>query len=278
MVSDQRELTPLGERYLELMKQCLTRYLVIDEEFKEPELTGWRAQLYRPLGALLAKRELRLGREGGDAAAREYGKDWPAHAETMVGMRRLANVQACIGDVIRDGVPGDLIETGVWRGGTTIFMRAVLAAYEDNERSVWVADSFRGLPMPDSARYPADQGLILTTPRLSVGLDEVKANFAKYGLLDSQVEFLVGWFKDSLPAAPIEQLAVIRLDGDLYESTIDALSTLYPKLSIGGYVIVDDYHWIEACKRAVTDYRASNGITDPVETIDWTGAFWRKTA
>lgn len=271
-----RELTSVGERYLDLMKLCLTRYLFIDEEIREPILAGWEAKVFHAVRGVLGARGLAVGQKGGDRIARESGHDWPPEAETMVGLRRLENVQACMSGVLREGVPGDIIETGVWRGGTTIFMRAVLAAFEDCQRRVWVADSFRGLPTPDPLRYPADKGLDFTSPRLSVGLEEVKANFARYGLLDSQVEFLAGWFKDSLPNAPLGQLAVIRLDGDLYESTIDALSALYPKLSVGGYLIVDDYQCFNACRQAVTDYREAHGISDPIEIVDWTGIYWRK--
>ena len=272
------QLSPIEERYLELMKQCLTRYLFIDEEMDEVEPSGWRAIAYGPVRRFLRGRGLQLGRlGGGDRSDREVGRDWPPYAETMVGLRRLENVQACVSEVIRSRVRGDLIETGVWRGGTSIFMRATLAAFGDADRRVWVADSFRGLPPPGSRRFSADEGLDLSSPLLSVSLEQVKANFGKYGLLDAQVEFLVGWFKDTLPSAPIDHLAVIRLDGDLYESTMDALSALYPKLSLGGYVIIDDYYCFDACRQAVTDYRQAHGVTDAIEGIDWTGAYWRRT-
>ncbi len=267
----------VAERYLSLMKQCLTRYLIIDEECR-PIWQGSRsaASPDQPLTRLAAWKGLHVGRYRHDRQARQEGRDWPVHGETMAGLRRLDNVQDCVTSVVRDGVPGDLIETGVWRGGTSIFMRAILAAYGDTTRRVWVADSFRGLPKPDAERYPADKGLDLTTTALAIGIDEVKRNFAKYDLLDDQVQFLEGWFKDTLAPAPIEHLSVIRLDGDLYESTMDALSALYPRLSPGGYVIVDDYGCIESCRQAVDDYRAEHGITDTIEPVDWTGAYWRR--
>jgi O-methyltransferase len=265
------------ELYLSLLKQCLTRYLFIDEEFYPLRGTGWQGTISAPVLGLLERRGVQVGRVGGDHGLREVGRNWPAHAETMTGLKRLDQLQACVTDVLRTGVPGDLVETGVWRGGSSIFMRAVLAAYRDTARRVWVADSFRGLPKPDPARYPSDAGLDLsTTPELAVGVEQVKANFAKYGLLDDQVRFLVGWFKDTLPAAPIDELAVIRLDGDLYESTVDALRALYPKLSVGGYVIVDDYGALDTCRRAVDDYRGANGIREPIERVDWTGAYWQR--
>ena len=267
----------VADRYLALMKQCLTRYIFINEELRPLGGTRWEAPAYDQVSKLLSRVGIAFGRMGGDRHLRECGWDLPRHAETMIGLKRLDNVQECVTDVLRRGVPGDLIETGVWRGGTTIFMRAILAAFGDNHRRVWVADSFHGLPTPDPRRYPADNYEFSTVcPWLDIGVEQVKANFAKYDLLDSQVKFLEGWFKDTLPAAPIESLAVIRLDGDLYESTIDSISALYPKLSIGGYVIVDDYDAIGACRKAIDDYRHESDITDPLRRIDPTGVFWKR--
>jgi hypothetical protein len=195
----------------------------------------------------------------------------------MIGLKRLDNLQFCIEEAITNGVVGDLIETGVWRGGATIFMRAVLKAYGVSERCVWVADSFEGLPPPDTGKYPYDAGDTLHQAReLAVSLEEVKENFDRYGLLDDQVRFLKGWFRDTLPVAAIERLAVLRLDGDMYESTMDALVNLYPKLSDKGYIIVDDYGCIPACRRAVQHYRSVNGITEEIREIDWAGIFWQK--
>jgi O-methyltransferase len=111
---------------------------------------------------------------------------------------------------------------------------------------------------------------------LAVSLAEVKRNFTRYGLLDDQVCFLEGWFKDTFPTAPINQIAVLRLDGDMYESTTDALVHLYDKVSPGGYVIIDDYGCIGNCKAAVDDFRRSRRITDPIQQIDWSGIFWRR--
>jgi hypothetical protein len=205
------------------------------------------------------------------------GRIWPIVAHTMIGLKRLDNLQFCIEEAITNGVPGDLIETGVWRGGATIFMRAVLRAYGITDRCVWVADSFEGLPPPDTGKYPYDASDTLhQASELAISLEEVKTNFESYALLDDQVRFLKGWFRDTLPVAPIERLAVLRLDGDMYESTMDALVNLYPKLSDKGYIIVDDYGCIPACRRAVQDYRSANGITEEIHDIDWTGVFWQK--
>lgn len=264
------------ELYLHLMKQCLTRMLWKEKYRPMTSVNGWRRLVLDPLRALLRQVQLEVVHiEPDRMAERQDGRDWPLEAETMVGLKRLDNLQHCVTSVIRDGVPGDLIETGVWRGGSSIFMRAVLKAYGDRSRKVWLADSFRGLPQPDPARYPVDHGDTLWIYKeLAISLEEVKANFFRYGLLDEQVVFLPGWFRDTLPAAPITQLAILRLDGDLYESTMDALTALYHKVSPGGFVIVDDYG-LPTCRAAIEDFRQARGITDPIHQIDWTGAFWR---
>jgi O-methyltransferase len=266
------------ELYLDLLKRVLTRALFA-EQFAGVEYAGGdvRRALFAPLKALLDSRRLTLvKREATDRAKRELGRDWPADAESMIGLKRMDNVQACVTDVLRRGVPGDLVETGVWRGGTVIFMRAILRAYGDASRLVWAADSFAGLPPPD-AKYAADAGdRHHKFETLAVSLEQVQENFRRYGLLDERVRFLKGWFKDTLPGAPIEKLSVVRLDGDMYESTMDALVALYPKLSNGGYLIVDDYGIVPGCRKAIEDYRREHGITEPIVDIDGWGAYWRR--
>ena len=272
--------------YLDLLKHALSRV-----GFEEPppadaavlvrdlRARNWFRHVLEPTQRLLARRGYRLvyGIGVPPERIREQGLDWPATAETMIGLQRLDNLQRCVETVLADAVPGDLIETGVWRGGASIFMRAVLAAHQVTDRTVWVADSFRGLPEPDVVRYPVDAGSRLSTDaELAISADEVRANFAKYRMLDDQVRFLEGWFADTLPDAPIDRLAVVRLDGDMYGSTWDAVTVLYPKLSPGGYLIVDDYHTVEGCRRAISDYRDREGITERIEEIDGSAVYWRK--
>jgi O-methyltransferase len=210
---------------------------------------------------------------------REVGKDWPELAHSMVGFQRLNNIQMCVEDVLKRDIKGDLIEAGVWRGGASIFMTAILKAYSVTDRRVFVADSFDGLPIPNAEKYPKDaESVLYKTRGLAVSMEEVQSNFRRYGILDEQVCFLKGWFKDTLPTVPSSQLAVIRLDGDMYESTMDGFVNLYPKLSVGGYLIVDDYGALESCKAAVDDYRRDHKITDEIVVIDWTGVYWKRTS
>jgi len=201
-------------------------------------------------------------------------KDQPM---TMIGKARLDNVEFCLKEVLKNDIPGDCVETGVWRGGATILMRAILKAYQNEDRQVWVVDSFQGLPAPNLKKYPADRELLSEQGTCFASLNTVMNNFASLNLLDNRVVFVKGWFSETLPPAPIEQIALLRLDGDLYESTMDVLNALYDKVTPGGYIIIDDYgHW-KACKKAVTHFRKIRGIDDEIIKIDYTGVYWQKS-
>lgn len=212
-----------------------------------------------------------------DPGLRAEGRDWPTEAVTMVGARRLENLERCCRLALEDGIDGDFVETGIWRGGCGILMRAVLAAANDEQRSVWLFDSFQGLPKPDVKNYPEDEPDRLWTfnEYLGVSLAEVKANFARFDLLDERTKFVPGWFRETVPAAEVKTISVLRLDGDLYESTWLVLTHLYPRISRGGFVIIDDYA-LPACKAAADDFRAKLGLNDAITAVDWSGIFWRK--
>ncbi|MFV9632049.1 TylF/MycF family methyltransferase [Mycobacterium neumannii] len=260
--------------YLDLLRRNLTRF-----GMHERMPADWSLRRRAYLKVINTLQPMLLGASPLGQRKRELGLDWPASAETMIGMQRLTSLQECVETVLAEEVPGDLIECGVWRGGACILMRAVLAAHGDTSRCVWLADSFAGVPRPDPATYSADKGLMmrfdLSAPILAVSEAQVRENFERYGLLDDQVRFLPGWFKDTLHDAPIDQIAVLRIDGDLYESTIQALEALYPRLAPGGFCIIDDY-LIKACRQAVTDYRDAHGISAEIVDIDGSGVFWRK--
>ncbi|HSY75753.1 MAG TPA: TylF/MycF/NovP-related O-methyltransferase [Bacteroidia bacterium] len=266
--------------YIDLLKKMLTDYHRAGLKEYKP-LYHYPNLLIKPLlllDKILRTKNLAISEINDTTVEKRIsGQDKPAYADTMMGMRRLNNLEYCIRDVIKNNAEGDFIELGVWRGGATILMRAMLKEMNITNRNVWVADSFEGLPNPDSDKYPADKGDNHSQfGELAVSINEVKQNFEKYGLLDEQVKFLKGWFKDTLPNAPIKNLAILRLDGDMYESTMDGLVNLYPKLSKGGYIIVDDWGAVPACKQATEDYRKQRGITEPIKEIDWTGVYWKK--
>ena len=198
------------------------------------------------------------------------------YAHSMIGRKRMDNIEECVKIILDENISGDLMECGVWQGGAGIFMRGLLKAYGNTNKKVWLADSFDGLPPPE---IKEDEGLFITkneVPGIAVSLETVKQNFRTYDLLDEQVYFLKGWFKDSLKNAPVEQLSLLRLDGDLFESTMTALEDLYHKVTLGGFIIIDDYGALVQCKAAVDQFREQNMITTPMQTIDWTGVYWRK--
>lgn len=210
-----------------------------------------------------------------DKYQRYEGRDCPSEALTMVGMKRLENIQALYQEIQRNGTSGDLLEAGVWRGGATIFMRALLKDADDKRRCVWVADSFQGLPEPvsevDNRKWNDGFEWYLQVPQ-----DQVAANFAFYDLLDEQVKFLPGWFSETLPNCEVQLLALMRVDCDMHDSTMVVLEHLYPKLAPDGFVIIDDYLSSPPCREAVTEYRTNKGIEAPIHVVDWAGVWWQK--
>jgi hypothetical protein len=254
--------------YLELLIGALTHTVYAEVDRVEPPMRVVEAFQ----AAVAASGESGLDFE----KSRAEGKDWPLYAQSMVGLKRMRNVRWCVETVLSDDVPGDLIEAGVWRGGVGILMRGILKAYGVEDRMVWLADSFEGLPPPDTDRYPADAGSWAhELELLAASADEVRDNFRRYGLLDDRVRFVEGWFRDTLPALRDGSWSVLRLDGDMYEATMDGLVNLYDGLSPGGFVIVDDFA-LPACREAVEDFRRERSIDELIEPIDWTAVFWRK--
>lgn len=248
--------------YLDLLRDVLINKIYDDPSIMPVKKTSIRRILGMVDGTLGFKSE-----------ARERGMDWPSVAHSMIGAHRMENLRQCVSRVIEDDIPGDLAETGVWRGGACIMMRGVLKAYGVTNRKVWVADSFAGLPKPKT-EYKADKAdEHHNYDALAVSQEQVAANFSRYGLLDEQICFLKGWFRDTLPKAKIDSLAVLRLDGDMYESTLDAMEALYDKVASGGFVIVDDYVMIQACREAVHDYLGKKNEKPDIKPIDGVGVF-----
>lgn len=298
MNSESPEKPDAPERYLSLLKSVLLNEIYLENEVRFLYVFaamasggGFDDRTFRDIAALkpdwvAAVREAR--KEGriwwrvniADAQGRTNPMDFRNVCEfshSMIGRKRMDNIEACLDVVRREAIPGDVAETGVWRGGASIFMKGYLDAYGMTDRNVWAADSFEGLPPPTAEQDKGHDFSATKVPILAVSLEEVMENFRRYGLLDGRVKFLKGWFKDTLPAAPIGKLSLLRLDGDLYESTMDALHALYDKVVPGGFVIVDDYGDFEPCRRAIDEFRTTRGIVAPIERIDWTGVWWRKS-
>ncbi|MEE4106756.1 TylF/MycF/NovP-related O-methyltransferase [Pseudomonas viridiflava] len=207
------------------------------------------------------------------------------NVHTFVSERALRNIADCIEAVKASGVQGDVIDCGVLRGGTSIFMAGVLK-HHGMDRKLYVADSFQGLPAPSAKESTfAREFWYKYADRLSeynlscfASKADVISNFEKYNLISHGVIFLEGWFAETLSSLPVStQFSLIRIDADWYQSTLDALSHTYPYLSTGGYVIVDDY-LLEGCKQAVDEYRSVHDITSPIEIADERNGvvFWQK--
>jgi O-methyltransferase len=214
---------------------------------------------------------------GGDRHVRLLGMDWPLQGLTMVGLTRLDDLQRCVESVVRDGVEGDMIEAGAWRGGASILIRATLDSLGASDRSVWVADSFRGFPNSEAGGITGGRDFDdeAAFRFLSVPLEEVREYFSRLGY-DDGVRFVPGFFHDTMPTLASRRWSLIRLDGDTYEATKLSLEALYPGLAVGGYLVVDDYGVIDDCRRAVDEYRAEHGITEPLEEVDWVCVRWRR--
>jgi len=259
-IADAAAAAELRARYLDLVERALLNTI-----HGEPRLEA---------GLRIAAMRLRHPWQTRAWSHRDF---WPVKAHTMLSSARIAHLRKLTEATLAEGIPGDYIETGVWRGGACILMRAVLAAYGVSDRRVYVADSFEGLPRPDADRYPADRGdKLFSFGELAVSEAQVRRNFEAYGLLDEQVVFLKGFFKDTLPSLTGHSFALIRLDGDMYESTFEALTSLYDGVSPGGYVVIDDYGIMGACRRAVHDFLDTRGLAPSIADIDGQGVWWRK--
>ncbi|MDC1353117.1 TylF/MycF family methyltransferase [Pelagibacteraceae bacterium] len=199
------------------------------------------------------------------------GKEGAGLGYTLVSKKRLDNIEHCFDEILKGNIEGDFIETGVWRGGACILIRELMRINNIKNRKVFVADSFEGMPKPKNEFDGSDLSMF---EEIKVSVEEVKSNFDKFGLNDNQVVYIKGWFSESLPKAPINKLALLRLDGDLYHSTMDSLNNLYHKVSKGGYVIVDDMDWPE-CARAINEFRDKHSIKSELKFIDDVSAYWR---
>jgi len=197
--------------------------------------------------------------------------DSVARPVTLLSKKQLDLVEQCVLSVEARGVPGDFIEAGVWRGGVIILMRALLAAHNIENRKVVAADSFAGIPKNVRAlNDPVDQW----RDRWVAPINEVKKNIARFGLLDDLITFVPGFFADTLPHLGDQKFALMRLDSDSYDSVEESLVYLYPLLSPGGIIIIDDWHLV-GCKAAVMNYRARHNVTEEIKVHDG-NAYWIK--
>lgn len=182
-------------------------------------------------------------------------------------------------------VTGDFVETGLYTGGTASLMLLMLQQFDKCDRKFWGFDSFEGLP-PLSAEDQSKYGVVSKPGDFSFGYDSVVAHFKGWKVWDEKVVILTkGFFNETLPETSVSKIAFLRLDGDLYSSTWDALVNLYPKVVPGGLIYIDDYGSFPGCRQAVNQYRSENHIFEPInfvrETantgrIEFEAAWWQK--
>lgn len=244
-------------RYLDLLEKSLLDAIYDERRFE----TRWRAWSQRLRHPYITRRGPLLQ---------------PSRAHTAIGLTRLHHLRHLVERTIQENVPGDYIETGVWRGGACILMAGVLAAYGVADRRVYCADTFSGLPRPDP-KFPADKrDRLYLFHELAVSEETVHRNFAAYDLLNDKVVFLKGSFEETLPKLSDQTFALIRLDGDMYGSTMNALINLYDRVSPSGFIIIDDYGGLRNCARAVHDYLDKRELHVRIQPIDESCVWWQK--
>ena len=226
------------------------------------------------------------------------GTIWPSMGITMAGVKRMQNIHYLLRRIAAAETKGSYVECGVWRGGMSIFAKAALEAYS-MQRAVYLCDSFQGLPSPRQGSLRADEVSYTSkewNATLAQRVEHVAGNFRAYGVPLTGVNFVPGYFVKSLPGlrtqlqARGERLSVLRLDGDIYDSTIDILYNLYDLVEVGGFVVIDDFGWTHGttasswpakfgAKDAILDFRALHGIEDALHVfrdIDGNGAWFSK--
>jgi len=246
----------LDEHYLENevridhLRRCIQRGVKPDlEQLRDPQ-----RQLPDRLRRIAASRASGLPPDKPDELTDEL-------AYTTMGRVRLDHLQSCLDIVRAEGVAGDLVECGAGRGGGAIFLRGYLATQEMTDRQVWVADRFA--PAGDVS----DEGIRVLEPDLNT----VRDAFDRFDLLDEQVRFLQGSPRETLSDAPIERVALLHVGGDV-DPTV-ALDALYDRISLGGYVVIDDHRtWADE----VQAFRDRRGVQESLERVDWASAGWRK--
>lgn len=194
-------------------------------------------------------------------------------SHSLLSHARLKGIHDSVVRVLGEGVPGDLVECGVARGGSAALIQRTLQAAGEN-RTLWLFDTFEGLPEP-TPEDPDYEVALKSVGKCRGELDEVKELLQQHGGLEG-IEFRKGLFQDTLPLGTPKQIAFLHLDGDWYDSTRVCLEALYDAVSPGGILQIDDYgHWAGA-RKAVDEFCAARGLSPRLEYLDYTGRTWIK--
>ena len=201
---------------------------------------------------------------------------WNGH--TMVGVHKLDWLQAMIEGLVNDQVPGDIVECGAWRGGASIFSKGVVDVLDPaGDRKILVADTFVGFPNAAKGDGVDTDGWAFQNFHVG-GSDAVVATFKRYGVFDDKVVIAAGLFNETLPILPTEAIALLRMDCDMYRSTIDALSNLYDKVSVVAVALKKNRQYTSA-RAAGVDFRRDRGLEHlPLHLVDGNAMAWIKEA
>jgi O-methyltransferase len=244
-------------------------------------MAGWRGYELRPKAGATAPRA-GVHEEPLDFTAEEIATLQMVRPHTMTSPERVISLIRAVEHITRQAIPGDIVECGVWRGGSMMAAARTLLRLGDASRTLHLFDTFEGMPPPTEIDrtnldgIPAADLLAREDRETSVnwavaGLDLVRANVGSVGYPADRVKYVVGKVEETIPEHAPERIALLRLDTDRYESTRHELIHLYPRLVPGGLLIVDDYgHWGGA-RRAVDEYLEEAKIPLFLSRIDYTG-------
>ena len=205
---------------------------------------------------------------------------------TMTTPERCRNLWDLCLEMLARQVPGSFVECGVWKGGSAAIMGLAMR-HARQTRPLHLFDSFEGLPEPGdkdgdmAVAYSGGRaaGALDSIHQCEAALEEVRQLLhQRLQFPENQIQYHVGWFQNTVPLDAIQlgSIAVLRLDGDWYESTRVCLEHLYPLLSSGGVLILDDYYCWEGCRKAADEYRSRHGITSSIIRVDADCGYWRK--
>lgn len=195
---------------------------------------------------------------------------------TLTNSERIVSLIRAVQHLEKHNIPGDIVECGVWKGGSIIAILKTLMALKSFDRNIYLYDTFEGMSVPNAIdlSYKGESALKFYSENedyCNSSLEEVKKNVQKIGYPNDKIHYVKGKVEDTIPSYGVsKEISLLRLDTDWYESTLHELIHLFPRLTTGGLIIIDDYgHW-QGCKKAVDEYLKNNGIELFLSRIDYT--------